>query len=144
MTVPLSENNSDDQPKWSRNPFASLIHLPDASLIEGTAKLELPVEEIHLRPGGVVHGGMFATLLDTVMGYAAYSAAPKGSEVLTMQLGLNMTATARLGERLIATAKAVHSGRRTAVITGEIRLADGKLLATGSGTFFFLEGKLVS
>ena len=96
-----------------------------------------------LAPGGVVHGGIFATLLDTVAGYAAYTVAPKDADVLTIQLNLNMTATARLGERIIATAKAVHAGRRTAVVNGELRLPDGKLLVTGSGTFFFVDGGVV-
>ena len=144
MTESQDQNASDRQPPWKQNPYADHLRLPHASVSDGNAKLELVIEEIHLRPGGVVHGGLFATLLDTVTGFAAFSIAPPGYEVLTMQLNMNMTATARLGERVIATAKAVHAGRRTAVVNGEIRLADGKLLTTGSGTFFFLDGKLVS
>jgi uncharacterized protein (TIGR00369 family) len=143
MTASNDEIEQQHKPKWSQNPFAQLLHLPPISLQDGTARLELIVEEIHLRPGGVVHGGIFATLLDTVAGYAAYCVAPKGAEVLTIQLNLNMTATARLGETIIATAKAVHSGRRTAVVQGELRLPDGKLLVTGSGTFFFVDGGLI-
>ena len=143
MTSSNDEKATVARPQWSQNPFASLLHLPPITLIDGTARLELVVEEIHLRPGGVVHGGIFATLLDTVAGYAAYCVAPKGAEVLTIQLNLNMTATARPGETIVATAKAVHAGRRTAVVNGELRLPDGKLLATGSGTFFFVDGGLV-
>ena len=130
-------------PDWLHNPFAELLHLPPVVFVDDVARMELVVEETHLRPGGVVHGGMFATILDTVAGYAAYAAAPSGSDILTIQLNMNMMATARLGERLIATAKAVHSGRRTAVVTGELRSQDGKLLVTGSGTFYIVEGSVV-
>lgn len=144
MTASPAETASGTNPNWSHNPFASLIHLPSPTVTDGLARIELVVEEIHLRPGGVVHGGMYATLLDTVTGFAAYTVAPKGREVLTMQLNLNMTFTAKLGDQLIATAKAVHSGLKTAVVNGEIRLPNGKLVATGSGTFFFLEGKLAT
>lgn len=144
MTSQSEQTAPGSQPPWRSNAYAAHLRLPKAWVQDGQARLELVVEEIHLRPGGVVHGGLFATLLDTVTGFAAYSAAPQGCEVLTMQLNMNMTSTARLGETLIATAQSVHSGKRTAVVTGEIRLPDGKLLVTGSGTFFYLDGKLQS
>ena len=144
MTASPADNPSGMNPRWSHNPFASHIHLPNPTVEVGSARMEFVVEEIHLRPGGIVHGGMYATLLDTITGFAAYSSAPKGHEVLTMQLNMNMTFTAKLGDRLIATANVLHSGKRTSVVNGEIRLADGKLVATGSGTFFFLEGKIAT
>ena len=132
------------RPPWGKNPFASLLKFQAPAVVDGSAYMELVVEEIHLRPGGVVHGGVYATLLDTVSGYGAYISAPAGCEVLTIQLNMNMTATAQLGDRLIAKAKAVHVGRRTAVVNGEIRLPNGKLIVTGSGTFFFVDGGLKS
>lgn len=144
MTVSPADNVPSRQPPWIRNPFATLLRLPDATVKDGTARLELVVEEIHLRPGGIVHGGIYATLIDTVTGFAAYNVAPTGNDVVTMQLNLNMTSAATLNERLIATAKVVHSGRKTAVVTGEIRTPDGRLISTGSGTFFFVDGKLAS
>jgi uncharacterized protein (TIGR00369 family) len=142
MTASHEETLSAPHPHSRKNPFADHLRLSAITVKGTTARLELLVEEIHLRSGGVVHGGIFATLLDTVTGYAAYSAAPKGAEVLTIQLNMNMTATARQGDTIIATASVVHSGRRTAVVTGELRLPDGKLLVTGSGTFFFVDGRL--
>jgi uncharacterized protein (TIGR00369 family) len=118
--------------------FLSHLRLPPATLSETGARLEFVVEEVHLRHGGIVHGGVYATVLDTVAGYAGYKAAPPGCEVVTMQLNLNMTATARLGESIVATAHVVHAGRRTAVVHGELRRSDGKLLTTGSATLFFV------
>lgn len=140
MTAPKNERPSGHEAKWRENPFGTHLHFPIPTFDGEGTRLELTIEEIHLRPGNLVHGGVFATLLDTVTGFAAYCAAPPGSEVLTIQLNMSMTATARLGEHVICTAKAVHSGSRTAVVTGEIRRADGKLLVTGSATFFLLKG----
>jgi uncharacterized protein (TIGR00369 family) len=126
------------------NPFLELLHLPPITASDGTARLEFVVEPIHLRHGGIVHGGVYASVLDTVAGYAAYTIAPAGAEVVTIQLTMNMTAAAKLGDRIIATAKAVHAGRRTAVIQGELRRGDGKLLTTGSATIFFVSEGLAS
>ena len=144
MTAESTPNDPPRQRDWSQNRFATLLHLPPLEMWDGGARLEFVVEEIHLRPGGVVHGGVFATVLDTVTGYVGYIVGPPNHEVLTMQLNVNMTSTAKLGDRLIATAKALHSGRRTAVVHGELRREDGKLLATGSATLFFVKGEISS
>lgn len=136
MTAEIPPSGMPAERDWSQNRFAVLLHLPAVQARNDSAWMEFVIEDIHLRPGGVVHGGLFATVLDTVTGYAGYLVAPPNHEVLTMQLNVNMTSTARLGERVIATAKAVHSGRRTAVVTGELRREDGKLLASGSATLF--------
>ena len=144
MTSSLDQHPSADDHPWKVNQFANTLRLPTVTFHEGMSRMEMNVEEIHLRPGGLVHGGVFATLLDTVMGYEAHRAAPKDAEVLTIQLNLSMCATARLGEQVIATARVAHAGRRTAVVNGEIRRPDGKLLVTGNATFFIVEGGFVS
>lgn len=123
---------------WPSNPFLELIRLPRVHAADGTARVEFVVEEVHLRHGGIAHGGALATVLDTVAGHAAYSIAPPGAEVVTIQMNLNLTATARSGDRVVATAHALHHGRRTAVIQGELRRSDGRLLAAGSITVFFV------
>lgn len=138
MTKVLSPDSANTLGRWSENRFGVHLHLPPIEMKDGVSRLEFTVEDIHLRPGGIMHGGMLATVLDTVSGFAAYSAAPKNSDVVTMQLNLNMTAAARVNERVVATAQVVHAGRRTAVVTAEVRLDDGKLLATGSATMFFI------
>ncbi len=120
------------------NPFLGHLQLPPVTVSEQVARLEFTVEAIHLRHGGVVHGGLLAAVLDSVSGYAAYEVAPPGTDLVSVQLNLNLTATARLGDRLTATARVQHAGRRTAVVQGEIRRGDGKLVALGSVTVFFI------
>lgn len=138
MTAPETAQQPDPGRRWKVNPFAAHVHLPPLEIDRGVARVELTVEEIHTRTGGVMHGGMVATLLDTVSGFAAGSLIPETADVLTMQFNVNFTATAKLGERVIVTAKAIHSGRRTSVITAEIRLADGKLIAASTATMFIV------
>jgi acyl-coenzyme A thioesterase PaaI-like protein len=53
-------------------------------------------------------------------------------------MSLNLTATGKLGDRVIVTAHVAHAGRRTAVVHGNIHRADGKLLGTGIVTIFFV------
>jgi uncharacterized protein (TIGR00369 family) len=144
MTSPTSDTPAPAAAPKRNQPFLEHMRLPPAKIASGSAHMAFIVQDVHLRLGGIVHGGVYATVLDTVTGYAAYSVAPPGHEVLTMQLNLNMTASAKLGESVVATAKVLHSGRRTAVISSELRLDDGKLLATGTATMFFVEGAIVT
>lgn len=139
MTSSRTERAPAPRRRASSHPLLKHLRLPAPKLEEGTTRMEFTVEPIHLRRGGIVHGGMYATVLDTVVGYAAYHAAPPGTDVVTMQLNINMTAPAKAGDRIIATARPVHVGRRTTVVQGELRRGDGALLATGSATLFFLE-----
>ncbi len=103
------------------------------------AGLELDVGTQHLRTLGIAHGGVLATLLDSVMGLEAARTAPSGHFVVTAQLGVNFVRPAWEGETLVATANVRHSGRLTAVAQGEVRTPAGTLVALGSGTFVFVE-----
>ena len=85
-----------------------------------------------------MHGGVIAALLDSFMGRAALATSPEGHHVVTVQLNVHFIRTAEAGDPLIAEAEIEHAGRRTAVVRGAIRTADGALIATGSGTFLHL------
>lgn len=126
------------QPAQKIHPFIEHVGIPEITAAAGESRLELEVQPMHLRQGGVMHGGMLATLLDTICGSAAFSAVPPGTELVTIQLNLHYLGTARLGERLVITAQTVHQGRRTLVLQGTIARTDGKILASGSVTLLVL------
>ncbi len=121
-----------------RVPLHELLGIRPVAMVEGRGRLEFVVKEQHLRTFGILHGGVFATLLDTVMGMASASVARDGHDVVTVQLNVNFIRPVALGESIVATSEVVHAGRRTAVARAEIRTAGGELAATGTGTFMFL------
>jgi uncharacterized protein (TIGR00369 family) len=101
--------------------------------------LVLEVKPAHLRTLGIAHGGVIATLLDSVMGMIANRSSPLDHYVVTAQLNVNFIRPAFPGETLIASSEVRHAGRKTAVAQGEIRTSSGELVATASGTFIFVE-----
>ena len=119
-------------------PFLDLLGVRPVSAQRGRADFEMTVDDRHLRTLGLLHGGVTATLLDTALGYAAVTTAPEKHYVLTVQLNANYIRPAWRGETLRASGEIIHSGRQTAVARGEIRTSDGKLVATGSGTFMYV------
>ena len=70
-------------------PFLDLLGVRSIDARDGTCRLELAVLPQHMRNLGIVHGGVIATLLDTAMGIAASTLAPRGHVVLTAQLNAN-------------------------------------------------------
>jgi uncharacterized protein (TIGR00369 family) len=101
----------------------------------GEAVLTMPTREEMANRRDVVHGGFIAFLADTAMGWAMTSSLPEGERHYSFDLKLSFIATGRIGERLKAVAKVLHSGRRTGVAECRIEGEDGRLVATATATF---------
>lgn len=94
----------------------------------------------HFNPLGTVHGGWFATLLDSALGCAVQTTLPAGRSYTTAELSVNIVRSAshRTGP-LRAVATVVHAGRQLA--TAEARVEDerGKLYAHATTTCFVFD-----
>src|SRR3954471_18360355 len=85
------------------------------------------VDKRHLHPGGFVHGGVWTALGDTVAAWATFRAIPPGHDFTTIELKLNVFRAGVLGDEIVAEARALHTGRSTAVIEVRIeRLREGE------------------
>ena len=138
--MPRAESDPDPAPPTrpetaGRMPFLEHLGVRILEAARGRGRLEVVVRTEHLRDVGILHGGMTATLLDSVMGISAASVAPPGYYVVTVQLNMNFIRPAWEGELLVATGEVTHAGRQTAVARAEIRTADGALVSSGSATF---------
>lgn len=83
---------------------------------------------------GAIHGGVAATLLDTALGAAVHTTLPAGTGFATTDLHIRYIRPMMADTgRVIATATAVHTGRRQATAEGRIEVeATGKLIATAT------------
>ncbi|WPC67203.1 PaaI family thioesterase [Rhodoferax ferrireducens] len=89
----------------------------------------------HYNPLGTVHGGWFATLLDTAVGCAVHSTLQAGKGFTTLELKVNMVRALTDRVPLIrAIGKLVHAGRQVATAEGRIVGPDGKLYAHATTT----------
>ena len=93
-----------------------------------------PDESLY-NPIGMVHGGVAATMLDSVVGCAVHTTLPAGVGYASVELKVSYLRAIHAGRGEIrATGRVVKEGSRIAFAEGEIRDAEGKLLATASGT----------
>lgn len=77
-----------------------------------------------LQQHGFAHAGLTFALGDTAAGYAALSLMPLESEVLTVEMKINLLAPAR-GPTLVAEGRVVRAGRRLSVVSAEVRSTGG-------------------
>ena len=121
-------------------PIAELLGISLVEVDEGSAAFEAVPGERHYNPIGVVHAGLAATMLDSVMGVAVHSTLPKGGAYTTLETKFNLVRpiSAETG-RIRAEGTILHRGRTVATADGRVRDQGGKLLAHGTSTCLILE-----
>lgn len=102
-----------------------------AELGDGWARGELQLEERHRNPMGIVHGGVYCTMMDQVAGTAACT---RGSICRTVNCEVRFLAPAQRGH-LTSRAEAVRMGRSIAVIRAWVEDTEGTVCAEGIYTF---------
>jgi uncharacterized protein (TIGR00369 family) len=73
---------------------------------------------------GFLHAGTVSSLADSANGYAAYSLAPAGTDVLAVEFKINLLAPAR-GERFEARGRVLRPGRTLTVCRCDVVAFDG-------------------
>jgi uncharacterized protein (TIGR00369 family) len=123
-------------------PFPPMAETLDFSLLSveaGKAVFQGTPQFKHYNPLGTVHGGWYATLLDSALGCAVQSMLPVGYTYTTVELGMNIVrAASNATGPLRAAASVVHSGRQLATADGRITGPDGRLYAHGTTTCLIL------
>lgn len=114
-------------------PFGELLEIRIAEAERGRVVFTMPVLECHYSPLNIVHGGITATLLDTVMGCAVQSMLERGGGYSTMDLQVRFVRPVSVANgTLRAEGRAVHAGKRTATAEGEVKDESGKIVAHGT------------
>jgi uncharacterized protein (TIGR00369 family) len=94
----------------------------------------------HYNPLGTVHGGWFATLLDSAVGCAVHSTLPGGKGYTTLELKVNLVRPLTDSVPLVrAEGRVIHAGRQVATAEGRIVGPDGKLYAHATTTCLLIE-----
>ena len=103
----------------------------------GYAKGELTVGPDSINPHGNVHGGALSTLADTVGGNCACA---RGRSCVTASQSMEFLRPAE-GPYITCVATPKKEGHTLSVIQVELSNAEGKLVATGTFTFFMFDRK---
>jgi uncharacterized protein (TIGR00369 family) len=124
-------------------PYPHIADTLDYSLVEvgeGRAVFQGQPQLKHYNPLGSVHGGWYATLLDSALGCAVHTLLPVGRGYTTAELGVNIVrAASHKSGPLRAIGTVLHAGRQLATAEARIVGADGKLYAHATTTCLVFE-----
>ena len=115
------------------HPFGELIGLDFTRFEEGFTRGVLEVDERHLNPHNVVHGGVIYAMADTGMGGAVYSFLHEDELCATIEIKIVYMAPVTSG-RLTCDTRVVHRGKRIAILESEVKNGE-QLVAKATGTY---------
>ena len=119
-------------------PYAAIAKTLDFLVIDigdGSAIFQGTPGPQHLNPMGTVHGGWFATLLDSALGCSVHTRMPAGRGYTTAELSVNIVrALTPKVPRVRAIGRVIHCGRQLATADAQLIGSDGTLYAHATTT----------
>ncbi len=118
-------------------PYFKLISMELRSLRWGESLLDVAVQEKHLQPFGVVHGGVYSSIVDAAAFWAVYPQIDEGVGMTTVEMKLNFLAPAA-GGHFIARGRSIRVGKTLCLAEASIENEEGTLLTHGLATMMVL------
>ena len=118
-----------------RPPIGDTLDFLPVHVEPGVAVFQGRPQPRHYNPLGTVHGGWFATLLDSAVGCAVHSTLEAGKGYTTLELKVNIVRALTDRVPLVrAEGRVVHGGKQVATAEGRLVGPDGKLYAHATTT----------
>jgi uncharacterized protein (TIGR00369 family) len=125
----------------STSPYFELLSMKLVEAGVGYSSVEIDLAQKHLQPFGMVHGGVFSSIIDAAAFWAVYlGIEDEAAGMTTVDLKLNYLAPAASG-KLIARGSQIKLGRTLGYAEAEVLDEAGKILAHGTSTVIILPGK---
>ncbi|MGY1550471.1 PaaI family thioesterase [Microbacterium sp. A588] len=116
-------------------PIAAHIAMELQEVDVGTVTFIARPDESHYNPIGAVHGGFVCTLLDSALGCAAHTLLPAGTGYTSIEIKVNYLRPVMKGSGpLTCVGRVTKPGRRVSFAEGEVVDAQGRVVATASGS----------
>jgi 1,4-dihydroxy-2-naphthoyl-CoA hydrolase len=95
--------------------FPGNLGIELTEITDGHVRGRMLVDKRHLHPMGYVHGGAWVAFADTVAAWGTMRHLPDGRGFTTVELKVNVLASAVDGDELTALGEPLHVGSRTHV-----------------------------
>lgn len=124
---------TDGRVPWP--PIMDTLGVDSFHLRDDAVEFRLTPREFHYNPIGSMHGGVFATLLDSACGCAVHVRLPAGVYYTSLDLSVKFLRPVSVETgQIVAAASVLHLGRRTALAQGSITDSAGRILATATSS----------
>jgi uncharacterized protein (TIGR00369 family) len=121
-------------------PVMQALDFEGVAFSRGRAAFRVRPQEFHYNPLGTVHGGVFATLLDSACGCAVHTMLTAGVFYTSLDLSVKFLRPVTVATGPItAEGTVVHLGRRTALAEGRITDEAGKVYVTATSSCILMQ-----
>ena len=120
---------------------AGLLDIRVTEVLPDALRAEMPVDQRHCQPFGLLHGGVSVVLSETLGSLGSTLALPEGRFAVGLEVNANHLAGVKVGDRVTAECRPLHIGRTTQVWQTEIRRSDGRLACVSRLTCSVVEQK---
>ncbi len=118
-------------PSWEEIYFPTLVGIQMSEVKRDYCRLVLPFRQELTQPAGIVHGGVTATLIDTVVVPAIGAAYEEGTLFATITMNVEYRSAVKPGETMVAEGWVTQRGKSVVFTQAEVWAAD-RLVATGT------------
>jgi len=119
-------------------PIARLMGFDIGEVREGEVTFVGTPDESVYNPIGMVHGGYVCTMLDSALGCAVHTTLPAGVAYTSIEIKVNYLRPVHANTALRVRGWVTKPGRRVAFADGDVRDADGKVLATAQSSLLII------
>jgi 1,4-dihydroxy-2-naphthoyl-CoA hydrolase len=91
------------------------------------ARATMPVDDRHIQPFGILHGGASVVLAESIGSYCSVMCTPEGQGCVGVEVNANHLAPVRHGDAVEALCRPIRLGRLLHVWNIEVRRGDGTM-----------------
>jgi uncharacterized protein (TIGR00369 family) len=128
------------QPGQNVNPLFASLGVVVEKLSPESVVLRLPFRTDFIQGGGMIAGGIIATLADEAMAHAALANLDPGETTATIEMNIRYFKGCASGD-ITATATLIKKGRRVITLQAEIVNANNQSVAQTGASFMVLDKK---
>lgn len=114
-------------------PFVQMLGIELVEIERGEVTCRILLEEKHMRGGNFLHGGVTASLIDTVTAFAVGSILGSPANAVTVDLTIHYLRP--IFKEAVAKAKVLRAGKRLLTVSAEVFDENGTLAATALTTY---------
>lgn len=115
----------------NQGPYFKLLSMEVSKLDFGYSRVEVNLDMKHLNPFGGLHGGVYASIIDTAAFWAVYCELKEDVGLISLDLNVDNLSTAKNG-KLIVEGRQIKIGQSICLSEATVMDTQGKLLAHGT------------
>lgn len=124
----------------NKGPFFMHMSMRVTELGVGYSKVVAEIGKKHMNPFGAIHGGVYASVIDTAAYWSAYCDLPEEQGLVTIDLKVDFLSPV-LDQKVIVNGKRVKAGKTIYLTEAQMINENGKVFAHGTSKLLVIHNK---